>query len=160
MRALKRWLTDPVESTMLQMPRALIASLMAAALDMSVLIMLVERFHVNPAIAAVLAYLPGTALQYLLCRYWVFQGDPRSHAGFGPFVLLALVGLLITWTVLRVLGDLAGTPYLAAKVVALGLAFTWNFLSRKWILFRSRREAPLIVARPASIILECDSSRA
>ena len=153
MRALKRLLTDPVESTMMQMPRALIASLLTAALDMTVLVTLVERFHFHPAVAAVLAYLPGMFLQYALCLRWVFPGSPRANARFLPFVMLALVGLVITWGVLKVLGDMLGCPYLMAKLVALGLAFGWNFLSRKWILFQRRRpnrECPLSTARPLS----------
>jgi putative flippase GtrA len=141
MHTLKRLLTEPVESTLLQMPRALVASCLAAALDMGSLILLVERFGWNPAAAAVLGYLAGVVLQYVLCMYWVFPTTSENNAGFAVFALFSLVGLGITWGVLATLCDIGGFPYPIAKIVALGIAFSWNFLSRKWLLFRAARTA-------------------
>ena len=144
MHALKRLLADPVESTLLQMPRALVASCLAAALDLGLLIAFVERFAWNPAAAAVVGYLAGVVLQYALCMYWVFPTSPDNNAGFAVFALFSLVGLGITWGVLATLCDLGGLPYPAAKIVALVIAFSWNFLSRKWLLFRANRSAYVI----------------
>ena len=141
MRALKRLFTDPAESTLLQMPRALLASCLAAALDMGLLILFVERFSWHPAAAAVLGYLVGVVLQYVLCMVWVFPTTSDNNAGFAVFTLFSLVGLGITWGVLTTLCDVGGFPYPIAKIVALGLAFSWNFLSRKWLLFRASRSA-------------------
>jgi putative flippase GtrA len=138
MRSLKRWLVAPVESTLLQVPRALVASGLAAVVDMSVLVLLVQFCRMHPAPAAVLAYLPGTVLQYVLCRYWVFPGTGEAGNSFGTFLLFALVGLGITWGIVEALSGYLGVPYIASKIVALGVAFTWNFLSRKWILFRTQ----------------------
>ena len=137
MRSFQRWFLAPVESTVLQVPRALIASCFAALLDLTCLVLLVEKFAVHPAPAAVLAYLPGVLLQYLLCRYWVFPLTTDPNSGFIVFTLFALVGLGITWAVLATLCDMGGMPYLLAKIAALGLAFSWNFLSRKLLLFRA-----------------------
>jgi putative flippase GtrA len=137
MQSLKRWLVAPVESTLLQVPRALVASGLAAFVDMSVLVLLVQRFHLHPAAAAVLAYLPGTVLQYILCRCWVFPGTGEAGNSFATFTLFALVGLGITWAAMETLNGFCGVPYIGAKCVALGAAFAWNFLSRKWILFRT-----------------------
>ena len=150
MHALKRLLTDPVESALLQMPRALMASCFAAAVDMGLLILFVERFAWNPAAAAVMGYLTGVVLQYFLCMYWVFPTTSDNNAGFAVFALFSLVGLGITWGVLATLCDVGGFPYPAAKVVALGIAFSWNFLSRKWLLFRANRTAFEIEFRAAS----------
>lgn len=141
MHALKRLLTDPVESTLLQVPRALVASILAAALDVGILIALVERFSWNPAAAAVIGYMAGVVLQYVLCLFWVFPTTQDNNAGFAVFVLFSIVGLGITWGVLRTLCDAGGFSYPVAKVAALGIAFTWNFLSRKWLLFRAARTA-------------------
>lgn len=75
-------------------------------------------------------------LQYVLCSLWVFPNSPRGNAvGFLAFTVLSLGGLAITWLVMSA-GVLCHVPYAFAKVVALGLAFGWNFLSRKFLLFR------------------------
>ncbi|MEI7683410.1 MAG: GtrA family protein [Planctomycetota bacterium] len=141
MRSLKRLLTEPVESTLLQMPRALIASCLAAALDVSILVLFVEQFSWNPAAAAAVGYLAGVVLQYVLCMVWVFPTTADNNAGFVAFALFSLVGLGITWGVLKTLCDVGGFSYPTAKFAALGIAFSWNFLSRKWLLFRAARTA-------------------
>jgi putative flippase GtrA len=135
--SLLRCLTAPAEGTLLQVPRALVASVIAAALDMGVLVLLVSGAGWHPLPAATLSYLLGAGLQYVLCAVWVFPAAPQSAAqGFAAFTILSLVGLGITWLTIALLHDLAHFNYALAKVVALGLAFTWNFLSRKYWIFK------------------------
>jgi putative flippase GtrA len=132
---LKRWFTDPVESLFLQVPRALAASVLAALLDCALLFFLVEVIGWNRIPAAVVGYLAGGVVQYILCSYWVFPGAPQNAAtGFLAFTVLSLFGLAITWATMAAL---SGVHLSLAKVVALGLAFGWNFLSRKYLLFRA-----------------------
>jgi putative flippase GtrA len=134
---IKKLLSDPVDSTMLQVPRALAASVVAAALDFTVLVFLVERAHFHPAAAAVIAYLSGGVLQYVLCAKWVFPVAPENTGtGFLAFTALSLVGLGITWLTMLLLCDLSHVNYLLAKICSLAFSFAWNFLSRKYLLFR------------------------
>jgi len=121
----------------LQVPRALVVSVLAAVLDFGVLVLLVERFEWSPVLAAVVGYLLGGVLQYVLCAWWVFPGAPQSLTlGIAAFTLLSLVGLGITWATIAVLHEQLHVNYVGAKLVALGLAFAWNFLSRKYLLFQ------------------------
>jgi putative flippase GtrA len=130
-------LTGPVQETILQVPRALVASGLAAALDTGLLVLLVEAAGWQPLAAATVSYLLGGVLQYVLCAVWVFPAAPQSAAlGFTTFTVLSLVGLGITWVTIALLHDAAHLNYAVAKVPALGLAFTWNFLSRKYLVFR------------------------
>src|SRR5262249_44059345 len=86
----------------------------------------------------IVGYLAGGVVQYVLCSWWVFSSAPGNHAtGFLAFTLLSLVGLGITCVIVYALHDLANVNELLAKVAAVGLAFTWNFLSRKFLLFKS-----------------------
>jgi putative flippase GtrA len=131
------WLTAPAENTLLQVPRALVVSGLAAILDFALLIVLVERASWHPVPAAILSYLVGGVLQYVLSSLWVFPNAPANAAtGFVAFTVLSLVGLGITWMTLALLHDGYRVNYALAKMVALGLAFTWNFLSRKYWLFK------------------------
>ena len=135
-RQLTKWATEPVESTLAQVPRALAVSVLALALDCGLLVLLVEGLGLPAVPAAVLSYLVGGVVQYVLCSVWVFAATPGSNAvGFAAFTLLSLVGLGITWVVMLVLHDWGHMPYLAAKGFGVGLAFAWNFLSRKYLLF-------------------------
>ena len=137
-RKLKHWLAGPVESVVLQVPRALAASVLALAVDFCLLEFCVRVLSMPAVPAAVLGYLAGGVLQYVLCSLWVFSTALKSDAvGFLTFTILSLVGLAITWVVVLVGHDWAGTPIEPAKGFAVGLAFTWNFLSRKYLLFRA-----------------------
>jgi putative flippase GtrA len=104
---------------------------------MAVLVLLVERVHFHPAAAAVISYLTGGVLQYVVCSKWVFPAAPGNVAtGFLAFTLLSLVGLAITWLTMLVLCDIGHVNYVLAKGVSLAFSFTWNFASRKYLLFR------------------------
>ncbi|MBI2804420.1 MAG: GtrA family protein [Planctomycetes bacterium] len=135
---LKRWVADPVESIFMQVPRALAASVLALAVDFILLELCIRLVGMSAVPAAILGYLAGGVLQYVLCSVWVFSTSLKSDAaGFLVFTVLSLVGLGITWIVVLVAHDWAGLPVEIAKVGAVGLAFTWNFLSRKYLLFRN-----------------------
>jgi putative flippase GtrA len=145
-RRLQRWVTAPVESIFLQLPRALVVSVLALALDIG-LYEFLFRLGLDVVPAAVIGYLAGGVVQYVLCSWWVFSSSPGNYAlGFVTFTVLSLVGLGITCVVVYVLHDLCNVNELVAKLAAVGLAFTWNFLSRKYLLFTSK--ATSNVAQP------------
>jgi putative flippase GtrA len=148
---LQRTLVAPVESVLLQLPRALVVSVLAAALDCGILVLLVELGGCHPALAAVAGYLAGGVVQYVLCAVWVFPASPSNNAvGFVAFTVLSLGGLAITWAVMALMYDLGHLPYPLAKLFALGLAFNWNFFSRKCLLFtRPGRPAPAVLSATA-----------
>jgi putative flippase GtrA len=133
---------QPVDSVAVQVPRALIVSVLAALLDVAGLFLLVEMCGWQPVPAAVVSYLAGGVLQYVLCSWWVFPNSPNSVAfGFVSFTVLSLVGLALTWAAIATLHDYFRIHYGLAKIFALGLAFTWNFTSRKFLIFRPAVQA-------------------
>jgi len=126
----------PTDCLHLQASRALLVSVVAAALDTGVLFLLNKHFGVPATIAAVFSYLLGGVLQYLLSSWWVFSRSLSNHTvGFTTFVILSLGGLAITTGAIGLVHDHLGQSLLLAKVIALGLAFWWNFLSRRYLLF-------------------------
>ena len=138
------WATQlfrPVESTFQQVPRALVAAGVCAALDMALLVALVEFAGWAPLPAATLGYVAGGVLQYVLCVAWIFPHGPKNAVvGVTTFTALALCGLGITWLTIAALNGGLGMNYTLAKVFALGIAFVWNFLSRKMWVFRAQAE--------------------
>jgi putative flippase GtrA len=136
-KKLRNLLAGPVESIGLQIPRALVVSVLAMLLDFGLLIALVEGLNTPKLVAATISYLAGGIIQYTLCSVWVFPNAPQNVAvGFTAFTLLSLVGLGITWVTMFALHEQMHLSYILAKIVALGLAFNWNFFSRKYLLFK------------------------
>jgi putative flippase GtrA len=136
LRKLEQWSLGPAHSTLLQVPRALLASALAAVFDLSLLVLLVEQGGWHPVAAALFSYSAGALLQYLFCAWWVFPHGASHAIGLATFMLLSGVGLGITWLTMTALHDWLRVNYILAKFVALGLAFTWNFLSRKLWIFK------------------------
>jgi len=135
---LKKLLADPTHNVALQVPRALVASTISAVVDCSVYFAVILSFGVAPIPAAVLGYLVGGVSQYYLCSVWVFPAAPSNVlTGFLTFTLLAMVGLAITCLSMSVMIDWLHVHYAPAKIISLGVAFGWNFGSRKFLLFRA-----------------------
>jgi putative flippase GtrA len=140
---LKKWFGGPVESVFLQVPRALAASVLALAVDFAVLELCIHVLGMPAGLAAIAGYLAGCVLQYVLCSVWVFSTQLKGDAlGFLAFIVLSLIGLAITWIVIAAGHDWGGMPIELAKIAAVGLAFTWNFVSRKYLLFRKQSLQP------------------
>jgi putative flippase GtrA len=136
-RKIKSWLSDPVESIFLQVPRALAVSVLALGVDF-VLYAACLYIGMPALLAALIGYLAGGVLQYVLCSWWVFSTSMKNDAlGFVAFSILSLVGLAITEIVILLVHDWLGVHPYPAKIAAVGLAFAWNFLSRKYLLFRA-----------------------
>lgn len=136
-RLLHQWIAAPVESTLLQVPRALVVSVLALAVDAGLYALLIEQFGVPAVAANVFSYLAGGIVQYVLCSWWVFPAAPGNHAtGFVAFSMLSLVGLGLSCAVIYAMHDLAHLNEMLAKFASVGLAFIWNFLSRKYLLFK------------------------
>ncbi len=135
---LKKWIADPVENVLLQLPRALAASVLAALLNLGTVVLLVDQLAwLDRYTAAAVGYLAGGMLQYVLCLFWVFPTGPAgNHAtSFVQFMLLALPGLPIAEVV--ILGATwANLPTALAVIASQGMTFSWNFVSRKLLLFR------------------------
>lgn len=131
---------EPTEKTPIQIPRALIVSVAAAVIDVSLYTGLYKYGNLIPEIAAVISYLCGGIVQWYGCSRWVFKDkrDARQKEGFKDivfFYLLSLIGLLITVAVIYIVHRQLMYHPLPAKIVALGIAFVWNFLSRKFLIF-------------------------
>jgi putative flippase GtrA len=148
LRKLKALVADPVESIFLQVPRALAVSVLALALDFGVYAGALQ-IGLPALLAAIIGYLAGGVLQYVLCSLWVFSTTLKNDPlGFAAFLILSLVGLGITEIVILIAHNWLGLdPYLA-KIGAVGLAFTWNFLSRKFLLFRAKQRFVAPVPNP------------
>ena len=137
-RRLRRWGTAPVESTLAQVPRALMVSVLALVVDAGLYALLIEQLGAPAVAANAVSYLAGGVVQYVLCTMWVFPNAPSNHAaGFMAFSVLSLVGLGLSCAVIYVAHDLGHLNEMLAKLASVVLAFTWNFLSRKFLLFRA-----------------------
>ena len=124
-----------------QMFRYLLTGCTAFAADVGLLTLMTECFGRNLLLLwTAIAFSVGIVITYLLSVRWVFDNrnvDNRA-AEFGIFTLIGIVGLGLTELLMWLIAEKAGLHYLPAKGITAGIVFFWNFLAKKFILFRNK----------------------
>ena len=90
-------------------------------------------------LAAVAGFILGTTTNYLISKYMVFPGKPKSRTLEVTLVfLISGIGFVILEVGLYTLTDIYGIHYLVSKLIMTGIIFLWNFFARKTFLYSER----------------------
>ncbi len=116
------------------------ASVCALGIDMAVLALLVQKCSWPYLAAATVSFTVGICVAYIISVRLVFAHRRRDdrRAEFVSFALLGAVGLGVNAAVMFVLVRYLGVYYLFAKCASAACTFTYNFLSRRQLLFTGR----------------------
>ncbi len=121
--------------------RYLAASALALALDFGVYVGLIRLAGVHYLVAAPIGFALGLATIYLLSTRWVFRerrlADRRAE--FALFTLIGLVGMALNQVVLFVAVQWLAASFEFAKIISAGMVFSFNFATRKLLLFTRYR---------------------
>lgn len=115
----------------------------AAALgaDMGVLLFTHHVIGLHYLLAAALGFAVGLIVAYELSVRYAFNqrrlSSPRVE--FVGFVVIGMLGLLLTQALLHLLVERANMPVGLAKIPTAGLVFMFNFTARRFALFSARR---------------------
>ena len=126
-------------STLHEFIRYFAASFVALAVDIGVLWLLTSIFGVEYLLSAAVSFLLGLTIVYLASIYWIFETRNMRSPGveFGIFLIIGLIGLGINEGVLWLLTGGLGLYYLVSKIASVFIVFSWNFLARKYFLFKT-----------------------
>lgn len=140
-KTLNSLLKDPTGNVVVQALRYAVSGGVAFVADFLLLYVLTDCAHVHYLLSAILSFCVGLLITYLLSVYWIF--DKRRFDSRVPeiiiFVLIGLVGLLITALFMWLFTDLLQIHYLLSKVLTTFVSTVWNFLAKKFILFSDRK---------------------
>lgn len=108
------------------------------AVDFLVLLTLTEFAGLNYLWSNLVGVTIGIVMSYLLCVGWVFRERRFSQltVEFPLFVLTCLAGILLNEGLLWAFVEFGAIHYLAAKVIVTLVVFVFNFLLKKFTLFR------------------------
>ncbi|TRZ92331.1 MAG: GtrA family protein [Rhodocyclaceae bacterium] len=126
-----------LRATATELLRYLAVSAAALAVDTACLLVVAQFVHY--LWAATLGFMLGAVTSYLLSVRWAFRHRrlaefPRTE--FAAFAAIGVIGLGLNNLVIYALVEHVGVSLLAAKAVAAGVTFSFNFGLRKWSLFR------------------------
>ncbi len=87
-------------------------------------------------------FLVGVVVNYLLSVFFVFEekGNSKTVLGFILFTALSAGGLAINVLGMYLLVGLAGWNYWLIKILLTCIVLVYNYLTRKFIIFRKRRK--------------------
>ena len=135
---IRRYLIDAPNDTRVQVVRYTIVGGLAFVVDFGTLFWLTEWLSFHYLASAAIAFVLGLLVNYELSVRWVFarRTVDRKLVEFTIFAGIGVVGLALTEVLLWVFTERVGLHYLASKLLTAFFVYLWNFLVRKFILFR------------------------
>lgn len=124
---------------------------MAFLLDTGVLFLVKECFipmdyfffqiNISLMIATTIGFICGLIFNYILSIYFVFQNTQNkiSLKQSKPFILFAItgiIGLFLTWIGMQIGVEIFQYYYIHVKIIVTILVLGWNYLSRKFFIFK------------------------
>lgn len=111
--------------------------LVTFALDLALLSLFIDVFHLYYVVAAGVAFVIATSLNYVISRRYVFTGSERGvRSGYLLFLLIGGVGVLIITTLMYVLVDVFTFHYLISRILIAGVVGWWNYLMNLHVNFK------------------------
>lgn len=108
----------------------------AFIIDYLSLIICKEVFHLNTLSSAAIAFTISVIYNYIASVKWVFDVNKEKNekTNFIIFIVLSIVGLIITEIIMWLGSDVMGISYLIVKIVATAIVMVFNFITRKMFL--------------------------
>ena len=134
----EKLLRQATDNISIQAFRYVLAGTLAYGVDCCSLIVFVEIFKIYYLTAALVAFLFGAITAYILNVVWVFNKRTFKNRYFeiSIFIVIGVVGLILNQYIIWVFTENVNFHYLFSKLVATMIVVIWNFLARKYFLFR------------------------
>lgn len=126
------------DSAFLHLVRTLLSSNLAFLIDIGLLAFLTEVLQIYYLISAGVGFIVGSTVSYTLSVLWIFRRRTfrNKFLEYSLFVLIGLVGLVFSEFLIWFFTERIHLFYLISKIFAGSIVFFFNFLSRKFILFK------------------------
>lgn len=128
-----------MKTLVLQFLRYSVVGGISFVVDYGSLYLLTEYAGLHYLWSAAIAFTLGLVCNYCLSTRWVF-GESRvknKWAEFAGFALIGIGGLGLNELIIYVCSDILGIHYMAGKIASTIIVFFWNFLARRFILYKS-----------------------
>ena len=112
-----------------------VVGVIAALIDLAVLMLLKEFMHVDVLVASAVAFSVSVIANYILSMLFVFKSRGNSKVKeFLLFVILSIGGLLLNQFIMWIGTEIMTAYYLWVKAFALVFVPIYNFVTRKIFL--------------------------
>lgn len=107
--------------------------------DYGSLWLLTEKAGLPYLWSAAIAFILGLTCNYFLSTFWVFGESKIKNAWmeFAAFALIGVIGLGLNELIMYAFTEGVGFHYMISKIVSTVIVFFWNFLARRFLIFKS-----------------------
>jgi len=136
MKKLWKFLCDG-EGFRFEFSRYALVGFTSTIIDFAVLFGLTEWIGMYYLYSAAYAFTIGVIVSYFLSTKWAFKQRKIQHRGkeFLIYVLIGVVGLLLTEVGMFWFTEFFAVYYLLSKLIVELVVYSWNFFMRKFVLF-------------------------
>ncbi|MBW3020467.1 GtrA family protein [Candidatus Woesearchaeota archaeon] len=114
-----------------------IISIISTSVDFLIFTTLTKFFLVHYIISNIISYSCGLCTNYPLNRKYNFKSKNKKIAHqFSFFATISLIGLAINTSLLFIFVNFVGLDALVSKLIAIFLAFFWNYVGHKHLVFK------------------------
>ena len=90
-------------------------------------------------IATIIAFIVATTVNYFLGKKWTFKSYQKRKMDVVAVFVVSGIGLLLNLLFMYLLVEIIKIPYeLLDKIIATGLVFIWNYLSRRIFIYNKK----------------------
>ena len=119
----------------MQLIKFAIVGVIAACVDVGVLVVLKELLHVDVLIASAISFCVSVTVNYILSMTFVFKSKACNKIKeFVVFVCLSIGGLGLNQLILWIGVTFTSVYYLVIKILAMIIVPIYNFITRKIFL--------------------------
>lgn len=112
-----------------------IVGVIAAFVDVGVLVTLKELLHIDVLFASMISFCVSVIVNYILSMSFVFKSKNQTRSKeFMIFVILSIGGLCLNQLILWIGIKLTSVYYLTVKLIAMVIVPIYNFITRKIFL--------------------------
>lgn len=108
----------------------------AFLIDYIVLFCCKEFIGLSVLLSAAIAFTVSVIYNYIASVKWVFDVNKEKSAkkNFVIFIILSIIGLIITEIIMWIGSDIMKINYLIVKIIATAIVMVFNFITRKMFL--------------------------
>lgn len=137
--SLRNLLLESTNNSLIQFFRYAIVGGISFAVD-AICLYLLERIGLYYLISAIIGFIIGLILNYLLSKRFVFTEKSQSRIKeFIAYASIGAVGLLLTELFLYVFVDFIDLNLILSKIIAAAIVLIWNYAARKFLLYNKKR---------------------
>ncbi len=105
--------------------------------DLFLLYFFIDFLKIYYVYATATAFGIAVSINYVLSRRFVFHGTLRSaHAGYGIFILIALVGLGAVTGLMVFFVEVLHMNYFPSRIIIAGMVGMWNYVMNVYVNFK------------------------